>query len=124
MPLTPRQKETNKRAVTRWRAKNPEKHLAYVRKWQLANPEKVREAGRRYKNLPQPDRPAPLTCECCGGAPDKGKVLALDHCHQTQTFRGWLCGKCNRGIGHLGDTIEGLQRAINYLRSVNVPRTN
>ncbi|MBG88427.1 MAG: hypothetical protein CMO80_16210, partial [Verrucomicrobiales bacterium] len=34
-------------------------------------------------------------------------------------FRGWLCHKCNRGIGAFSDSVEGLQRAINYLRKDN-----
>ena len=42
--------------------------------------------------------------------------MHLDHCHITGKFRGWLCGKCNMGIGALGDSIQGLQRAIEYLK--------
>ena len=51
-------------------------------------------------------------CECCG----KVKKLALDHEHTSYEFRGWLCSKCNVGMVNLGDTIEGLQRAIKYLK--------
>jgi len=39
----------------------------------------------------------------------------LDHCHDTDVFRGWLCHRCNVGIGFLGDTLEGLNKAIAYL---------
>ncbi len=39
----------------------------------------------------------------------------LDHCHYTQTFRGWLCHKCNRALGGLDDDVEILKRAIIYL---------
>jgi hypothetical protein len=42
-------------------------------------------------------------------------VLHLDHCHVTGSFRGWLCGKCNTGLGMLGDNIAGLKAAIAYL---------
>ena len=52
------------------------------------------------------------TCECCG---TKSQVIHIDHDHKTLEFRGWLCGACNRAIGMLGDNIEGLQKAINYL---------
>jgi hypothetical protein len=31
--------------------------------------------------------------------------------------RGLLCSACNTGIGLLGDNVEGLQRAMNYLNS-------
>ena len=39
----------------------------------------------------------------------------LDHCHKTKKFRGWLCHKCNRSLGGFDDSIETLQRAIDYL---------
>ncbi len=55
-------------------------------------------------------------CECCGTRATKD-VLAIDHCHTDKTFRGWLCRSCNIGIGALGDNIEGLERAIAYLRN-------
>lgn len=41
--------------------------------------------------------------------------MSLDHCHHTGLFRGWLCGKCNTAIGKLGDTLEGVKRAVAYL---------
>ena len=56
------------------------------------------------------------TCECCGTVATK-EVLNLDHCHDDKTFRGWLCRSCNTGIGALGDNIEGLEKAMAYLRS-------
>ena len=52
-------------------------------------------------------------CQCCGKS---GTKLVLDHCYETETFRGWLCSHCNLSIGLLGDNIQGLQRAIKYLR--------
>jgi len=51
-------------------------------------------------------------CECCG----EDTSLHLDHCHDSLSFRGWLCLKCNHGIGNLGDNISGLERALSYLR--------
>lgn len=53
-------------------------------------------------------------CECCGKA---GKVH-WDHDHTTGKFRGWLCVSCNTGLGKLGDSVEGLERAIAYLKKV------
>jgi len=47
------------------------------------------------------------------------KRLVLDHDHNefgVEAFRGLLCDKCNLGIGLLGDTLEGLMEAINYLK--------
>ena len=44
------------------------------------------------------------------------KFLAVDHCHKTGQVRGLLCDNCNRGIGLLGDTVESLMEAVNYLQ--------
>lgn len=40
----------------------------------------------------------------------------VDHCHETGKVRGILCPGCNLGLGKLGDNVEGLQRALDYLR--------
>lgn len=46
----------------------------------------------------------------------KGRKHHIDHDHETGKVRGVLCSTCNVGIGHLGDSIEGLERALKYLR--------
>lgn len=53
-------------------------------------------------------------CDCCGNIHHKS--LVLDHDHDTLAFRGWICEPCNHGIGKLGDNIEGLEKALAYLR--------
>ena len=46
----------------------------------------------------------------------KGNMsFVVDHCHDTDTFRGWLCHNCNRGLGIFYDDSEMLKRAIDYL---------
>tara|TARA_B110000902_G_C13818982_1_gene402907 strand:- start:110 stop:517 length:408 start_codon:yes stop_codon:yes gene_type:complete len=63
-------------------------------------------------------------CECCGVALVKGRgtgtggknVMQIDHCHTTGRIRGVICWSCNVGIGKLGDTEEGVERALNYLK--------
>ena len=50
-------------------------------------------------------------CEVCG----REARLVYDHNHETGFVRGRLCGGCNTAIGMLGDSIEGLQRAVTYL---------
>jgi hypothetical protein len=57
----------------------------------------------------------PIRCECCGGPPGS-KGMCLDHDKRTNKIRGWLCQKCNTGIGLLGDDVAGLERAIAYLQ--------
>lgn len=42
--------------------------------------------------------------------------LHIDHCHETNKIRGFLCMKCNIGLGMLGDNEEGLLRALKYIR--------
>jgi len=46
-----------------------------------------------------------------------GEKFAADHCHTTGLPRGLLHRKCNSGIGFLGDSLEGVQRAVEYLRN-------
>jgi len=50
-------------------------------------------------------------CEIC----ESTQNLCYDHDHVTMAFRGVLCRCCNQSIGKLGDTYEGVMRAIKYL---------
>lgn len=59
-----------------------------------------------------PDKPE--VCECCKKETTK---LCLDHNHTDNSFRGWLCDKCNTGIGNLGDNLQGIVNAMNYFLS-------
>jgi len=74
----------------------------------------VRAYSHKKKGIPEPTRPAPVICECCGKAPKK-MSLNVDHDHQTGAFRGWLCSGCNRGLGMLGDTLDAVERIRAYL---------
>ena len=57
-------------------------------------------------------------CAIC----QKKVTLYIDHDHGTKQVRGWLCAKCNMGLGYLGDSTQLLERAIDYLLSVRERR--
>jgi hypothetical protein len=78
--------------------------------------------SRIKKNAPPP---APdHKCPICERTADKlttyGKkkksVWVVDHCHITNTFRGWLCHKCNMALGNLGDSYLRCIAAAEYLK--------
>jgi hypothetical protein len=53
-------------------------------------------------------------CKICGVEMLRPNV---DHNHQTGKVRGLLCNNCNRGLGHLKDSIPNLLSAVAYLKS-------
>ena len=48
------------------------------------------------------------------------KRLAVDHCHKRKTNRGLLCSDCNLMFGENTDSVEILQRAIEYIRKYQI----
>lgn len=54
-------------------------------------------------------------CAICREACVSGRALAVDHCHETKSVRGLLCGRCNIGIGQFRDDRNLLGEAIRYL---------
>ena len=54
-------------------------------------------------------------CACC--TTTEQDVWQVDHDHVTGAVRGILCTSCNIGIGQLGDSLVGVQRAIAYLQA-------
>jgi hypothetical protein len=39
----------------------------------------------------------------------------LDHCHDTEKFRGYICHDCNTALGRVLDSTDTLKRCIKYL---------
>jgi hypothetical protein len=106
-------------------------HRAYQEKIRKANPTYARDRSRRFRakypayardfkrradGLPVPARPEPEWCDCCGRFLEK--TPHLDHDHVTGKFRGWICGPCNHALGLLGDNVEGVEKAVAYLKRV------
>ena len=85
----------------------------------------IRKRSKEVNTIRKTAPPKPDNCECCGKPPNTGddrnfskrKVgLVLDHDPKTKKFRGWLCDDCNKSIGSLGDTVEGVMKAVTYLK--------
>jgi hypothetical protein len=75
--------------------------------------EKSYQKKRTANKFREKERPQIGTaCDCCSRT---DKKLILDHCHITDTFRGWLCQNCNLGIGRLNDSLQGVKNALKYL---------
>ena len=136
----PELKEANQARVVAWVKENREARKEHQRRYREKNREKIGQANRQYirnengeitakekkhqeRNRTQraldldalAGRPRPEVCEVCGNAPDKGKSLHFDHCHQRGHFRGWICRGCNLTLGYVSDDIGRLRKLIAYL---------
>lgn len=58
------------------------------------------------------------SCALCGESDD----ICVDHCHETGRVRGILCRKHNAAIGILGDSVDGLRAALDYLSRFDTNR--
>jgi hypothetical protein len=81
----------------------------------------MKERNKIIKQLRKKAPEIPIICDCCKKIPvtAKGRKkvgLVLDHDPKTNEFRGWICDKCNKAIGMLGDDYEGLLKACQYLQ--------
>lgn len=120
--------ECNREQAAAWRSANPERHHESSRQsairnvekrkaYMRANSQKHKQAKWKRLGYPEPTHPCPDRCELCDKPPKGTRGLHLDHCHSTGKFRGWLCQSCNTALGKLGDSIDGLNKALAYLRA-------
>lgn len=84
---------------------------------------KVRERLKQQYGMPESGHHCPICLNDEETVKGKGNTKngswVIDHCHETEEFRGWLCHKCNRSLGGFDDDIGTLERAIDYLRKAN-----
>lgn len=110
---SPKRKAEHKAKKRAWERANPQKHTAQLfrqRARQLGLGHQVDEVVHALRTRKR--------CAICGRAArqvSKKKGLHIDHDHRRNTFRGVLCGPCNRGLGHFEDNPKRLQRAAAYL---------
>ena len=84
----------------------------------------IKSHMQTVKNLKQtsPPKPSDNCCQCCGCnllLCKPPRIWCLDHDDKTGKFRGWICNRCNLGIGTLGDTLEDVMNAVRYLSKDN-----
>ena len=121
------------------RAAHPEKIKTYRRKWRHENAERLKpieaqQARERRKNNPEGQRlrnlawherkrkkqeqtagrPRPDICEVCG---EFHLRIVFDHNHMTETFRGWLCDRCNKTLGMVYDSATLLRDLAQYVET-------
>lgn len=94
---------------------------------------KCRQCAREQSNLikhlkekhPYPDNSylCPICNRSINEISKRGQMRlqnwVLDHCHDTETFRGWLCHHCNVGLGAFSDDLLRIENAAKYLRKHN-----
>ena len=57
-----------------------------------------------------------FSCEICGDwLWIEGKKTHLDHDHVTKKLRGFLCNRCNLGLGLFKDDVKNIESAMVYL---------
>ena len=134
--FTPEQKQRRRETCAAWAARNADRIQAAQAKYIAANRPQLNEKrkDRRKKNAAVEQAAARLyqrqkrgivgaTGETrsgpCPVCPFVGP-LVLDHDKETGRIRGWLCNRCNRSLGQLGDTLAAARRLVSYLEASNV----
>lgn len=81
---------------------------------------KIREHLKNKYGMPEEGYVCPICkgseADVVGKGGKRNGSWVLDHCHSTESFRGWLCHKCNRSLGGFDDDIDKLKNAIQYLK--------
>jgi hypothetical protein len=89
-------------------------HPGYKDKLDIRCTSCIRKRTKIVRDLRKTAPEKPEYCQCCG---KENVTLVLDHCPVNNIFRGWICSNCNKGLGMLGDNMNGLKKAIKYLEN-------
>lgn len=112
-------------ATMAWRKKNPKRYNAGAISWRDRNPDKQHAADiKRHYGITIEDYNKMLAvqnnrCALCPkehNTKAKRGRLYVDHCHKTGQVRALLCGAHNSMLGYAEDSVEVLQKAIDYLK--------
>jgi|SRR5215471_2510212 len=134
----PENKAKRAAEAKRYREKHPDTRQAIVERHRAGNMDRIRELdraaqvrrrdkdpdgarrrARAYLQRREAEREAlagrsrPEVCDLCG----QSGPTVFDHCHHQGHFRGWLCHRCNRVLGSVGDSIELLRKMVAYLEA-------
>jgi len=121
-------KENREKILTRskkYNKSNKEAVYKYAKKWRTNNVDKIHTIHLRRKYGEHFNYDMMLTqqngmCAICGGSPQPGRRLHVDHNHdENGKIRGLLCGNCNRGIGLFKDNPVNLTAAAKYIINHN-----
>ena len=115
-----RAREEVKKQKHNWYMENKEQELARKKLWYQKNKEKMRVDRNIKLYGVDKDRETFIiesqNYECICGRKLNEVWTHIDHCHKTGKVRGILCSECNTGLGKFKDSIELLQKAIEYLK--------
>ena len=118
--------EGNKKSTRKYYIKNREKIVQAQKDRRIKFPEvqketqdrsRVRKYGITLEEY-QERMSSSDSCQMCGKTEKDGVLLCYDHDHTSNEFRGILCSPCNSGLGLIGDYLENVEHAVNYLKGV------
>jgi hypothetical protein len=102
-----------------WRERYPDKYKAQRNKDERRRIEKKYGiTEEEYRRL----QAQATHCPLCGLELKSGSAVTdkqtkvLDHCHNTGKIRGFMCKKCNWGLGLFNDNPELLEKAAQWIR--------
>lgn len=95
------------------RADDRYKGLSTIERESLFLRQRIRNTGRTPEEYEALYVEQEGLCAICG-SPDSRGVLHSDHDHETEQRRGFLCQRCNQGIGFIL-TPELLRKAADYV---------